>query len=88
LDYLRESDYGVQRVRLSSGDLIVAYTDGVVEATNVAGEEWGVEGLHRAIRLCGTREPARAVDAAFAAVDEFSGGEQMDDATILAALVQ
>ncbi len=32
-------------VQLHPGDLVVAYTDGVIEAVNPAGEEWGVEGL-------------------------------------------
>ena len=83
-----ESDYGVQAVRLSAGDLIVIYTDGVVEAANAAGEEWGVEGLVNAIRRRGTPEPASAVDCAFAAFDEFSGGKQTDDATIFAVLIR
>jgi phosphoserine phosphatase RsbU/P len=35
-------------VQLRPGDLIIAYTDGVTEAVNPAGEEWGVEGLRKA----------------------------------------
>jgi serine phosphatase RsbU (regulator of sigma subunit) len=30
------------------GDLVLAYTNGVIEVTNPAGEEWGAEGLRRA----------------------------------------
>jgi serine phosphatase RsbU (regulator of sigma subunit) len=65
----------------------VAYTDGFVEATNTAGEQWGVEGLLAAIRRCRTLRPESIVEAAFAALDEFSGRKQTDDATVLAALV-
>jgi phosphoserine phosphatase RsbU/P len=79
--------YQAQEIQLNSGDLIVAYTDGFVEAINTAGEMWGVEGLLAAVRLCRTRQPERVVEAAFAALDEFSGGNETDDATILAALV-
>src|SRR5947207_2271383 len=67
--------------------LIMANTDGIVETTNTASEEWGVEGLLAAVQHCRTCQPESVVDAAFAALDEFSGENQTDDATILAALV-
>jgi len=79
--------YQSHAVRLYPGDLIVAYTDGIVEATNKAGEEWGVDGLLAAVKCCRTRQPESVVEAAFAALDEFSGGNQTDDATMLVALV-
>ena len=82
-----ETVYQAQTVRLYPGDLIVAYTDGIVEATNEASEEWGVDGLLAAVKCCRTRQPESVVGAAFAALDEFSGDNQTDDATILAALV-
>jgi serine phosphatase RsbU (regulator of sigma subunit) len=59
----------------------------MVEATKTASEEWGVEGLLAAVERCRTRQPESIVGATFAALDEFSGDNQTDDATILAALV-
>lgn len=82
-----ETVYRAQAVQLYPGDLIVAYTDGFVEATNAAGEEWDTEGLLAAIKRCMMRQPEYVVKAAFAALDDFSGHNQTDDATILAALV-
>ena len=82
-----ETVYQAQTVQLYPGDLIVAYTDGFVEATNAAGEDWGAEGLLAAVKRCRTRQPESIVETAFAALDEFSGDNQTDDATILAALV-
>lgn len=82
-----ETVYQSQAVQLYPGDLIVAYTDGIVEATNTASEEWGIEGLLAAVKRCRTRQPESIVGATFAALDEFSGDNQTDDATILAALV-
>ena len=79
--------YQAQVVQLNAGDLLVAYTDGIVEATNKAGEEWGVLGLLAAVTCCRMRQPDSIVQAAFAALDEFSEGAQTDDATMLAALV-
>ena len=82
-----ETVYQAQSAQLYSGDLIIAYTDGIVEATNTASEEWGVEGLLSAIKRCRAWQPESIVEAAFAALDKFSGDNQTDDATILAALV-
>ena len=79
--------YNARAVQLNAADLIVAYTDGIVEATNTAGEEWGARGLLGAVTTCHLRQPDRIVQAAFAALDEFSGDSQTDDATILAAIV-
>jgi phosphoserine phosphatase RsbU/P len=83
-----ETVYRARTVRLSAGDLLVVYTDGFVEATNAVGDEWGLDGLLAAVRRCPTRQPEGIVDATFAALDEFSGGSQTDDATMLAALVR
>jgi sigma-B regulation protein RsbU (phosphoserine phosphatase) len=79
--------YEACSLQLRSADLIIAYTDGIVEATNSAGEEWGADGLLAAIAGSGSRQPEKVVEAAFAALDEFSCENQTDDATILAALV-
>lgn len=82
-----ETVYQAQAVQLYPGDHMLAYTDGIVEATNAAGEDWGVEGLLAAVKGCRTREPASVVEAVFAALDKFSGQNQTDDATVIAALV-
>jgi phosphoserine phosphatase RsbU/P len=82
-----ETVYQAQVVQLYPGNLILAYTDGIVEATNTASEAWGVEGFLAAVKRSCTLQPESIVKAAFAALDEFSGENQADDATILAALV-
>src|SRR5579875_2798965 len=74
--------YQSQAVPLYPSDLIVAYTDGFIEATDAAGEEWGVARLLAAVKRCHPRQPESIVEGAFAALDEFSGGNQSDDATI------
>lgn len=87
IGFFSDTVYKARVVQLHSDDLMVAYTDGIVEATNTASEEWGVDGLLAAVTRCQTRQPDRIVQAVFAALDEFSGDNQFDDATILAALV-
>lgn len=79
------SDYRESSVQLSPGDLVIIYTDGVVEATNPAGEEWGVEGFVKAVTAshqqgCGKAEDL--VRLVFHSMDSFSHGHQSDDATL------
>jgi phosphoserine phosphatase RsbU/P len=83
-----DSVYRAGIVRLHPGDLIVAYTDGLVEAADAAGREWGEHGLLAAIAAAKMQQPERIVEAAFDALDEFSCFRQVDDATILVAAVQ
>src|SRR5579885_1882246 len=44
------SKYRAGSLQLEPGDMVVAYTDGVIEAESLGGEEWGVEGLVKAAR--------------------------------------
>jgi len=74
--------YEEATIELSPGDLVLAYTDGVTEATNPLGEEWGVEGLRRVAAKNRARSAEDVVDAIFNSMDEFTNGRQTDDATI------
>ena len=79
-----DSPYRSETLHASPGDLVVLYTDGVTEARNPRGEEFGRERLASA--LAGTR-PASAREAAelcFAALERFrSGTPSNDDVTLL-----
>jgi sigma-B regulation protein RsbU (phosphoserine phosphatase) len=45
LGLFAETDYEAITIQMSQGDLILFYTDGIVEATSASGEEYGVEAL-------------------------------------------
>jgi sigma-B regulation protein RsbU (phosphoserine phosphatase) len=80
-----DSNYEESIVQLDPGDLIIAYTDGVVEAASPTGEEWGVQGLLKAIDAWTPPRPEDAEDlvrSLFNSMDDFSGGCQTDDATV------
>lgn len=78
-----DSSYEQGTVDLNPGDLILAYTDGVIEATNGEESEWGVEGLRKAATESNGLCANEIVDAIFASMDEFSLGRQTDDATVV-----
>jgi phosphoserine phosphatase RsbU/P len=75
--------YEEGRVGLASGELVLAYTGGVTEAVNPAGEEWGEEGLLRAVAEHGAQSADEMVEGIFRSMDEFSLGCQTDDATVM-----
>jgi sigma-B regulation protein RsbU (phosphoserine phosphatase) len=80
--------YEQSTVQLNPGDLVLAYTDGVIEAVNPDGEEWGVEGLRRAAAESRSHCADDMVHEILASMDEFSRGRQTDDATVLVLRVR
>lgn len=79
------SNYEESAVVLDPGDLVIAYTDGVIEATNPGREEWGVQGLLKATagwKPQGLNGAEDLVQLIFDSMDDFSGGCQTDDATL------
>ena len=74
-------------VQLQPGDLLLAYTDGITEAINEEGREWGTEGLRRTLIMRDDRAADDIVEEIFAAVNKFSDGRRSDDAAVLALRV-
>jgi sigma-B regulation protein RsbU (phosphoserine phosphatase) len=80
---LRGSSYREGALSLGPGDVFVLYTDGLCEATNATGEQWGFRRLLEAIRECGCRRARDTVDYVFEAVDAFAGDcPRYDDMTL------
>lgn len=77
------SRYEQGAVQLHPGDVLVAYTDGVIETLNPSGEEWGIEGLRKAASESGIQGTEEIVESVFGAMDEFSQGQQRDDETVV-----
>jgi sigma-B regulation protein RsbU (phosphoserine phosphatase) len=79
-----DSEYGEGSVKLETGDLVIAFTDGLVEATNQDGEEWGVHGLLKAVSCAAqcSQGSGDLVNLIFNCMDDFSKAHQIDDATL------
>ena len=80
-------NYKEDVVELQAGDVILAYTDGVIEATNPEGEEWGLDGLRKALSDSGPRTSEEIVETMFAALDDYTERLQTDDITAVALRV-
>lgn len=78
--------YESTAVDLCPGDLLVAYTDGLSEAMNPEGEEWGEERLIAAVQRCVGLPALQIVDRLARMADDFvSGAPQHDDMTVVVA---
>jgi sigma-B regulation protein RsbU (phosphoserine phosphatase) len=75
----------VAEVDLTPGDLLAVFTDGVTEATNAAGEEFGEERLIAAIRSNANESAKGVLDGVRRMVEQFSGRDQADDLTLIVA---
>jgi len=80
-----DARWGQQTVRLHAGDLLVAFTDGLIEATDSRDEEFGQERLEAAVRRHRDLSLPRLCEAIFDDVTGFlQGAPAGDDLTLLA----
>ncbi|MEI8167081.1 MAG: SpoIIE family protein phosphatase [Chloroflexales bacterium] len=77
-------NYEVLRGHISPGERLVAFSDGITEAMNGAGDLFGDERLHLALREEAQRDSGELVNAIIARVDAYvAGAPQSDDITLL-----
>jgi sigma-B regulation protein RsbU (phosphoserine phosphatase) len=80
-------EYGQATHQLIPGDELVLYTDGVTEAANAAGEQFGLARLDTVLENCAVGA-ADLLQAVLAALEAFTGGRPAaDDRTLLAAKI-
>jgi sigma-B regulation protein RsbU (phosphoserine phosphatase) len=74
-------------VKLLPGDVLVLYTDGIIEARSMTGEFYGVERLHAVLaRTGGTAR--QVLEAVLADLDKFvEDAPQADDQTVVCVAV-
>jgi len=74
----------IKRADLASGDLLVLYTDGITEAENSQGEEFGMERLSAVIRRDSSLSAEELMDSILQSAEDFCQGVGFnDDATVL-----
>ena len=78
----------VKKVSLGPGDVLVIYTDGVTEAPNEAGEEFGESHLMKIVRAHPKLPVKEILSMILDDVQRFSGASQADDLTLVIARAQ
>jgi serine phosphatase RsbU (regulator of sigma subunit) len=77
----------VEEIAMETGDLLALYTDGITEAANQDGEEFGEERLIAALCQYRSESSSEALEAVTHVVQEFGGRDQSDDLTLIVAQV-
>src|SRR3989442_495106 len=85
LGLFRQWECSVGECRLEPDDLLALYTDGVTEAFDDAGQEFGEQRLVDALRRHRDRPPEALVASLVDEVRSFSPHEQHDDLTLIVA---
>jgi len=75
----------VEEVTMDAGDTIALFTDGVTEAANQEGEEFGEERLIAVLCEHRCQSAARVLEATTRVVQGFGGSDQADDLTLIVA---
>ncbi len=84
LGIVTDVDYEVAEISLESGDTLVFYTDGIVEAKDRTKQLFGFEWLEELVRTHGDAPPREFIDLVLQTVDHFADdAPQHDDITLL-----
>jgi sigma-B regulation protein RsbU (phosphoserine phosphatase) len=87
LGLFEATEYDQATIALRTDDTLALYTDGITEAMNAAGDQFGTERLDAILGRCDLDAPG-IVRAVIEAVDAFTGGHPPeDDRTLLVAVV-
>jgi len=78
-----DAAFSQAELSLQPGDRLLFYTDGITEAPNADGEEFGEERLEAAGRTAPDRSAEAIKDYVLAQLAAFTGGSFADDATLI-----
>jgi serine phosphatase RsbU (regulator of sigma subunit)/anti-sigma regulatory factor (Ser/Thr protein kinase)/transposase len=82
---LFEKSIGTETIKLKQSDMLVIYTDGITEAMDSEGRQFGEERLLKAIKKHGHLAPQEFASKLDGEIAGFTGGEpQNDDITLVA----
>jgi sigma-B regulation protein RsbU (phosphoserine phosphatase) len=85
---IEESEFREEKIRLEPGDVLLLYTDGVTEAMNEKGEEFGREKLAEVVRHEASSSAKDLIQRIRQELAEFTGRQSLaDDATIVACKI-
>lgn len=79
----------IETIQLQPGDTFLLYTDGVNEALNTDGEEFGMDGMLDILRAQSSKTSAGLIDRMTTEIKSFAGSAaQSDDITLIAVQKQ
>lgn len=82
------SKYGQREIKLNEGDKLLLFTDGVTEARNEAGEEFGEDRLQECVASYRGRDAAKLRTMILSQVAEFCSNNFDDDAALMVVIAE
>ncbi|MAS35646.1 MAG: hypothetical protein CL610_16670 [Anaerolineaceae bacterium] len=84
IGWFKDNPLQIWPVDLEAGDVLVYFTDGLTEAQNNDGDEYGIERLQQVIRIAADGTAAQIRDTILADVNRFCAGAALyDDLTLV-----
>jgi phosphoserine phosphatase RsbU/P len=78
------AEYRQGEVTIEPGDCLIFYTDGLVEARDLRGEEFGFERLEKVLEKNASLKAKKIIDSVFSEIEKFSlDSRKFDDQTIV-----
>ena len=88
LGIISDSEYKEEKVQLQTGDVILFYTDGIIDAINASNEAFGIERLLEILRHNKNLNSKDLIEAIYEELLKFSDHvSQIDDLTLIALRV-
>ncbi|MBE0642865.1 MAG: SpoIIE family protein phosphatase [Bacteroidetes bacterium] len=89
LGMLPETDYHEELLQLQPGDVLVLYTDGIIESTNERDDEFGIRRLRDTVRATASKTAQEILFQIITEAQEHHGGtDQSDDVTMMVLRVR
>ena len=85
---METSDVYQVKINFGKGDRLFLFTDGLIEAKNKGGEEFGYERIERFVREKGSLDVSVFNEDLLAAVTKFKEGVQADDIFLLSIQIK
>jgi sigma-B regulation protein RsbU (phosphoserine phosphatase) len=87
LGVMPDTSYDQHEVAIAPGDRLVLYTDGITEADNPSGLDYGETRLGEVAAKHSALGPQELLEALFADVSTFADGQFADDATLIVVAI-
>jgi sigma-B regulation protein RsbU (phosphoserine phosphatase) len=83
LRVLPNASFATGQVELCAGDILLAYSDGILESRNSEDEEFGYERLEAQLRHSATSSAESTLFSVLGAVQDFAACPQADDMSLV-----
>ena len=87
LGVMADTSYDQHEVAIAPGDRLILYTDGIIDAEDASGADYGETRLGEVASAHSALAPQPLLDALFADVSTFAGGRFTDDATLIVVAI-